>query len=294
VIHACAGCQDLQRLGGLRRRMPVTAVASLARVHANHAEALFSGFYSKDAVLAVALAHAGTAGGLAWGPFLLACAGSALTAVYMLRWWIAVFAGDERVPELTSHAHDPAGVAAVVLVVLVPFTLVFPWTLGGWLDEALAAPHGQDDAHGKVVWIALAMLVAALCFAELVFRRLPARGVDAGGALARRLRPLWVACSELWGIDRLWDLVFTRGLGDGLAKVTARLDLGSSARLRALESDTPGRFDLSSLDGWVDGLGRACGRLGRAGSLLHAGRLGTYLAVAAIAGAVVLLLGLLR
>ncbi|HLQ37224.1 MAG TPA: proton-conducting transporter membrane subunit, partial [Planctomycetota bacterium] len=50
VIHAAGGCQDLQRLGGLRRRMPLTAVCSLLAVLAIAGAPLFSGFYSKDAV----------------------------------------------------------------------------------------------------------------------------------------------------------------------------------------------------------------------------------------------------
>ena len=45
-----------------------------------------------------------------------------------------------------------------------------------------------------------------------------------------------VAASELWGIERLYDLVFVRGLGRGFAWVCARLDLGSAQRLQDLET----------------------------------------------------------
>src|SRR5262249_15636950 len=55
VIHACGGSQDLDRLGGLRKRMPWTAAASLLGVLALIGAPLASGFYSKDAVLAAAL-----------------------------------------------------------------------------------------------------------------------------------------------------------------------------------------------------------------------------------------------
>jgi NADH-quinone oxidoreductase subunit L len=105
VIHACAGCQDLHRMGGLARRMPLTAIASGLGVLAIIGMPFFSGFWSKDAVLAAALLHGQEAGGAAWGPFLLACAGSLLTAAYMVRWWIRIFAGPERDHAVCHHAH---------------------------------------------------------------------------------------------------------------------------------------------------------------------------------------------
>jgi NADH-quinone oxidoreductase subunit L len=296
VIHAAAGCQDLARLGGLWRRMPVTAATSLLAVLAILGTPLFSGFVSKDAVLAAALAHAQQQGGGAWGPLVLAGAGSLLTAAYMLRWWLSIFVRSPRAPELTAHAHDPSPSAKLVLVAMAPFTLALPWTLGSWLEHALRAPHGEPlhAAHASATWLALGLLLAGAAFSLIVYWRLPARGLDAAAALHLRLRALHAAASELFGIDRLWDRVFTRGLGKGLGNLSARIDLGSLQRLAKLESEGPRRAEILSLDGCVDGIGLFCARLGRAGSSLHAGRLGTYVATAAIAGAGVLLLVLLR
>jgi NADH:ubiquinone oxidoreductase subunit 5 (subunit L)/multisubunit Na+/H+ antiporter MnhA subunit len=296
VIHACAGCQDLARLGGLAKKMPVTAIASGLAVLAIAGTPFFSGFYSKDAVLAAALANAQHAHGLAWLPFFLGCAGSLLTGAYMLRWWFRIFLGAERDHDVAHHAHDPAPYAKGVLLALAPLTLMFPWTLGGgWVDHALGAPHAEHADH-TATWVALGLLLAGATFSILVYVVLPRRGVDAAGALARALRPLHVACSELWGIDKLWDRVFTRGLGRGLGSVTARADLGSKDRLASLEGKTAGTrpSDLASLDGLIDGVGLACGSVGRAGSLLHGGRLSAYIAAAAIAGAATLLVVLLR
>ena len=98
---------------------------------------MFSGFYSKDSVLAAALGNAQQHGGAAWGPLVLAAAGSLLTAAYMLRWWLRLFTGEERDHEVAHHAHDPAGGAKWVLLALAPFTLVIPWTVGDWLNVAL-------------------------------------------------------------------------------------------------------------------------------------------------------------
>jgi NADH-quinone oxidoreductase subunit L len=290
VIHACAGNQDLQRMGGLAKRMPITAIGSGLAVLAIIGAPLFSGFFSKDAVIAAALMHAEESGGAAWGPFLLACAGSLLTATYMVRWWIRIFAGHERDHEVCHHAHDPSWYASAVLIVLMPFTCMFLWS--GWLGHALGAPHSEAHAHAHHVamMVASGLLVGGAGIAIVAFWLKPAFAET----LARTLRPLHTAAGELWGIDRLWNLVFVRGLGAGLGRVTALLDLGSRDRLASLEGAAPYRFrDSLSLDGLIDGVGRVCGQIGRAGALLHDGRLGLYLGVAAIIAAAALLLGVL-
>lgn len=298
VIHACGGCQDLARLGGLFRRMPVTAIVSLCAVLAIAGTPLFAGFYSKDAVLAAALTHAENAHGAAWGPFVLACAGSLLTGAYMLRWWLRIFTGAERDHDVAHHAHDPAPSAKVVLILLAPFTLSLPWTLGTWLDHALgAAAHdeGHAAAHTTAMTVALGLLAVGATFAVVTFWWAPRAGKDLAGALAKRLGALHRACGELWGLDRLQDLVFTRGLGQVFARFTARVDLGSEQRLADLERSGPGvAHEVTSLDGMIDGVGVACAGVGRTGALAHAGRLSTYVALAAILGAGLLLLGLLR
>jgi NADH-quinone oxidoreductase subunit L len=297
VIHACAGNQDLQRMGGLRKQMPVTAYASLAAVLAISGVPGFSGFVSKDAVFAAALARADGAlihaQSASYGPLVLAALGSFLTAAYMLRWWLRIFAGAPRDHDVVHHAHDPAGSAKWVLILLAPFTLMWLWTWGGWLETALPVPEGEGIhlAHDTGMKIAGLAMILGAAFALDTFWLRPHRAA----AFARALAPLHRACSELWGIDKLWNLVFARGLGLGLGAFAARIDLGSRARLASLEAAAPAPLaDALSLDGAIDGIGRACGRLGRAGASVHAGRLGVYIAVAAVVGAGLLLLGILR
>jgi NADH-quinone oxidoreductase subunit L len=283
VIHACDGHQDLHRLGGLRRRMPVVAWCSLAGVLAIAGAPGFSGFFSKDAVLAAAWTTAHTHGGWStWGPFVLASAGSLLTAAYMLRWWLRIFAGEPRDAALAAHAHDPPGVARVVLVVLAPGTLALPWTAGAWLERALGAPAvGDHGVHTAAMVLALALLaVGALC-AWLVFGRRSAVAADLPARLAQRWRGWHDRAADLWGIDRLWHRWFTRGIGSDLAAHAARVDLGSAQRLQGLGVARRGADDFESIDGIVDGIARACGRVGLGSARVHGGRLGTYLALAA-------------
>ena len=282
VIHACEGHQDLHRMGGLRKHMPVTAAVSLLALLALCGMPLLSGFVSKDAVLAASLEHAHAHGGAAWGPFLLACLGSLLTAAYMLRWWLRIFAGASRDQHVGHHAHDPSTTAKGALLVLAPALLGFPWTIGNWLP----LPHAPD-AHTPAMVVALVLFAVGGGTALLVYGR---GGVTAGDALANALRPLHTACSELWWLDKLNHRLFQRGLGSWLAGRVARVDLGGDQRLAALEKneDTPAH---PSLDGFVDAIGRTFAGLGRGSSWFHRGRLGVYLALAFGLGALGLLLG---
>jgi NADH-quinone oxidoreductase subunit L len=111
VIHALAGEQDMRKMGGLRRLLPRTywvfVVGALALVGIPP----FSGFFSKDAVLASALARGGWYGDLLWAVGLT---GAFLTGIYTFRMLFMAFWGEPSAfvrEHLTagSHAHDREG-----------------------------------------------------------------------------------------------------------------------------------------------------------------------------------------
>ncbi|MCX8039449.1 MAG: proton-conducting transporter membrane subunit [Planctomycetota bacterium] len=388
VIHAAGGVQDMGRLGGLARRMPLTAIVSLLAVAALIGTPFTTGFFSKDAVLSAALLHAEQRGGWTWLPFALACAGSLLTAFYMVRWWVRIFLGPERQPEITEHAHDPPGWAAAPLVVLALFTLWAPWTvrehgeavvtghshaqiaafsligglivfavltyapvvrlvscagkprwwqrifsehaeqcgfahgqpsctvpcgvktaaafapglllipwLIGYVFDSWFAPHGPDPAAAAqyhAMAIAIGLMFTGAATGLIIYWWLPRLGVDTTGFLARHIYPLYNACANLWWIDRAWHALFARGLGEGLGRLSARLDLGDRTRLAALEGAAPWRpRDLASLDGAIDGLGRICARLGAGLAAWHDGRIGAYAALAVGIASLLVIMGVL-
>ncbi len=110
---------DMPKLGGLRKKMPITALTMLLATCAISGVPFFSGFYSKDGILAAALALSMES------PehvmlFVLPAVGAAITAFYMFRMWLMVFDGTSR--SATTVAHD----------------------------EHAAPAHGHDDhaAHG--------------------------------------------------------------------------------------------------------------------------------------------------
>jgi NADH-quinone oxidoreductase subunit L len=110
VIHALAGEQDIRKMGGLRRLMPFTFVAFLVGTLSLTGIPPFSGFFSKDSILAAALDH-GWYGQLLW---VAGMAGTFLTGLYASRLFFIVFWGEPspfvREHLMTgSHAHAREG-----------------------------------------------------------------------------------------------------------------------------------------------------------------------------------------
>jgi NADH-quinone oxidoreductase subunit L len=122
VIHSVAS-QDLFKMGGLAKAMPVTAYTMLIGALALSGIPPFSGFFSKDQVLS-----------LTWGAaqkypmmlpfFLLALVAVFLTALYIFRLWFLCFGGDRSRAEGEHHVHEPSWIMLGPLVVLAGLSIV--------------------------------------------------------------------------------------------------------------------------------------------------------------------------
>jgi NADH-quinone oxidoreductase subunit L len=122
VIHAVDGEQDVRKMGGLAKKMPLTHVVSLIGTLAIAGVPLLSGFFSKDAILESAFRSpfaGGEVGGyLLWGTGVLV---AALTAGYMWRWYMLVFQGAYRGD---AHPHESPSTMTTPLVVLAAFSIL--------------------------------------------------------------------------------------------------------------------------------------------------------------------------
>ncbi|MCW5559684.1 MAG: NADH-quinone oxidoreductase subunit L, partial [Verrucomicrobiae bacterium] len=146
VIHGCHHEQDIRQLGGLRTRMRLTfATYAVGMMALSGVPVFFSGFWSKDAIL-----HAleGWPGGKL--PFAIGLVAAALTAFYMTRQMIYVFAGSARGPGAAA-AHEslpvmtgPLGVLALATLGLSAITTpFFPW-----LERFLTLSPGKGGESG--------------------------------------------------------------------------------------------------------------------------------------------------
>ncbi|HEX3654631.1 MAG TPA: proton-conducting transporter membrane subunit [Pirellulales bacterium] len=145
VIHA-THTNEMPMMGGLRHKMPWTAytmlVGCLAIIGAGIPFLIgFSGYYSKDAIIAQALSfwhHNPTHGAVF---FFAAAGGASLTAFYMFRLWYLTFAGVPRDHHVYEHAHESPKVMYMPLVVLAVFALAIGWSFPGvigvadWLEQ---------------------------------------------------------------------------------------------------------------------------------------------------------------
>jgi NADH-quinone oxidoreductase subunit L len=111
VIHAAHHEQELTQYGGLWRKIPVTCVTFAIAVLAIAGTPLFSGYYSKDTILAdaggfasLATSHGGSK--FYWLLFALPTAMAYVTAFYMTRCWTLTFLGKPRNQHLYDHAHE--------------------------------------------------------------------------------------------------------------------------------------------------------------------------------------------
>src|SRR5947207_200417 len=129
VIHALADEQDIRKMGGLRKFMPLTFVAFLIGSLALVGIFPFAGFFSKDPILAAAMDH-GTYGYVLWAAGL---AGTFLTGLYTFRLVIVVFGGEPSA-FVREHFHalksDVPGVALAAPVAVLSVLSV----IGGWIQ----------------------------------------------------------------------------------------------------------------------------------------------------------------
>jgi NADH-quinone oxidoreductase subunit L len=128
VIHAMGGEQDMRKMGGLRKKIPVTFWTMFVATLAISGIPGFAGFFSKDEILDAARSgpHANE---WLWG---LALVAAGLTSLYMFRLIFLTFFGQPRFDERKVHVHESPRNMTIPLIVLAILS-----TAGGWF----AAPH---------------------------------------------------------------------------------------------------------------------------------------------------------
>ncbi|MEA2460421.1 MAG: NADH-quinone oxidoreductase subunit [Actinomycetota bacterium] len=184
VMHSLGGETDMRKMGGLRKIMPITGLTFMAGWLAISGIVPFSGFFSKDAILASAW-HEGQYILWAIGVFT-----AFLTAFYMSRLYLRVFEGEVKVPE-GVHAHESPWTMTVPLVALAvgavgAGVINLPGSL--WLEHFLEPALGETAVpEGLVPWIlgGAALLVAFAGIALARFFYLTERGTDLRGRLRR-------------------------------------------------------------------------------------------------------------
>ncbi|HJR95526.1 MAG TPA: NADH-quinone oxidoreductase subunit L, partial [Gaiellaceae bacterium] len=210
VIHHLGGEQDIRRMGGLRRLMPRTHLAFLVGSLALAGIPIFSGFWSKDGIIAAAFASDDALGAFLYAAGLV---GALLTGLYTFRLYFTVFRGEpsELVQE---HAHEGHGEGPLSMLVPVGVLSVLA-TIGGlivipgvwepflhWIDET-AEPLVHATVTEDYGTSAIAVSLALVGF--LVARRAFAAGRQIVGNPG-----IWRVLEHKLYFDELYDALFYR------------------------------------------------------------------------------------
>ena len=217
VIHAMSDEQDMRKMGGIWRMIPVTYVLMWVGNLALAGIFPFSGFFSKDIILESAFASHTGLGMYAFGLGILA---AFLTAFYSWRLLFLTFHGKPRADErVMAHVHEAPAVMWVPLVGLAIGAVVIGYLMlpmvatdiDFWGTSILVLPihNALEEAHHVDFWVkALPMAVGVLgiggAFLFYVLRpELP-------GMLATRARPVYLFLLNKWYFDELYDFLFVR------------------------------------------------------------------------------------
>ncbi len=230
VIHAFSDEQDMRKMGGIWRMVPITYAVMWIGSLALAGIPPFAGFFSKDMILEAAYAAQSSHGAFA---FWLGIAAAFMTAFYSWRLLFMVFHGRPRAnPEVMRHVHESPRVMTLPLIALavgatfagyLGFEAFVGEGKGEFWRAAVLVLEGNDSieaAHHVPLWVKLLPLVLAvvgIALAWLMYIRRP----ELPARLAERVRPLYLFLLNKWYFDELYDWAFVRPahyLGRGLWK----------------------------------------------------------------------------
>jgi len=258
VIHALGGEQDMRKMGGLRKVMPVTFWTSAVAWLAISGVVPFSGFWSKDDILGAAFAK----GGFYVVLWAIGVFTALLTAFYMTRWFVVTFLGEPRWDD-GVHAHESPAVMTIPLVLLAVGA-----TLGGFLNTPWlpALEHFLDPSFEVAGQAFASTQTATILVLALVSLAMVAVGIVwawrryAVDTLPAEDSGYWAATLRAYGIDDLYGRTIVlpgKALASWLAKV----------------------FDQAFIDGIVNGVGRIVRGVGESLTGLQSGWVRSYAAV---------------
>src|SRR6266849_1266575 len=272
IMHALEGEQDMTRMGGLRRKLPITYTTMLIAALAISGIPFFAGYFSKDLIL-----ESTYTSGHIW-LWLLGLVTAGLTSFYMFRLIFVTFHGESRVAsEKEHHIHESPPVMTIPLIVLAVFSIICGWVelpevmiWGGAFSRFLApvvagpvtglmarpAAMAGSNLSPSLVLSAVATLTAiiGIGIAWIFYIQVPALA----GQFAESMRALYDVLRRKYYIDELYNLIVTRPL----------FFISTYVLYRGV--------DVKVIDGIVDGLGLRVEESGEAVRKVESGNVQDY------------------
>lgn len=308
--------QDMNNMGGFKSKMPITYRTMFLATLAISGVPFFSGFLSKDAILAGTLSFA------LHNPvhFILPVFGfgaALITAFYMFRLMFKTFHGNTRRPEIFKNIHESPPAMTIPLVILASLTLFIFYTLpnfnpfsgSGWfqtliipLDSALPGslnPSALEIQEGLHHAHLPAMIISVLVAGTGIFISwaMYYKNKISSAAWSQKMGLLYKLSFNKFYFDENYQRFLYRPILK-LSEKIAFLDLdiydkyfiNGFGRAARWISALSGRLDYDGLDqSLVDGIGRSFNAMGKRLRLVQTGHLQNYL-LFALAGIIVILI----
>ncbi len=258
VIHAMHHEQDIRKMGGLKSKLPITHITFLIGCIAIAGVPPFSGFFSKDEILAAAYAK----NPIYW---FLGVVGAAMTAFYMFRLYATTFLGQFRGTDAqASHLHESPISMTIPLIILAVLSAVggamgVPEILGGhhWLSHHLSSIIGAEHAlhlSHTTEWILMGSSVTIAVVALLIAISKYSKQADGEPQTA-----LGKFLYNKWLVDELYEKTIVQPLNrfagflkevveknviDGLVNGTGKLVQYGARQTRLMQSGLVGYYIL--------------------------------------------------
>jgi NADH-quinone oxidoreductase subunit L len=278
VIHAMSGEQDMRKMGGLKGKIKITFATMLIGTIAIAGIPPFSGFFSKDEILAAAFAHNTTF-------YVIGVITAMLTSFYMFRMMYLTFWGKFRgTHEQEHHLHESPPSMTIPLVVLAILSAIggmigVPAVMGGhhelnaFLTPVFEASHkilGEHELEHSTEWLLMGLSVAgaliAMAYAYVKYVKnahVPVEDTEE--------RPILANLSyHKFYIDEIYDFIIRKPL-DALSGLFYNV------------------VDKLGIDGLVNGFGKGAVESSKGLRLLQTGNVGFYIFMM-VAGIVAILL----
>lgn len=263
VIHAMHHEQDIMKMGGLRKKLPITHITFLIGCLAIAGIPPFAGFFSKDEILIAALGKSPVL-------YALGIMTSVMTAFYMFRLYFLTFSGHFRgTHDQAHHLHESPFAMTFPLMVLALLSVVGGWVgipalfaenahlLSSYLSPVLVSQSadGHHLSH-SLEWTLMGMLLAFILIVIVFTNKL--FGKQFNGENTTTGVPGFLA--NKWYVDEIYDAIVVRPI-NGLASFLSRI------------------IDNKIIDGLVNGVGKGVQFSARQMRLLQSGQVGSYILI---------------
>lgn len=264
VIHAMGGEQDLRKMGGLGKHMRITQITFLIACLAISGIPGFSGFFSKDEILAAAYAK---------NPvyYYLGLIGALMTAFYMFRIYFYIFTGKFRgTEEQAKHLHESPANMTFPLIVLAVLSAVAGYVglpklfaehnaLADYLSPVLNNVHLQElseSTEWMLMGLTAALVVVMIVWVYSICRK----------ATFTENKGIAKVVEDKWYIDELYhavievplkklglffDRLFDRRVIDGMVNGVGKIVVWGSGRMRLMQNGQVGFYLFGMVVGMV-------------------------------------------